>query len=170
MMSYSVKGNDFQSPARRLRVNLSIDMEATTFGHMGTWGFMQFFRKVTLLNQENHCTKYGNTSDCCTVPCHYAQNMEMLLIVVLYLVIHAEAQEAVTPGADVVDKTSGKKVGKVTTVLGPRGLGLIRLDSASKGGELRIGSQEDIHVKAVRPKWWPSDWGREDEGQAASNA
>jgi len=103
-----------------------------------------------------------------------AQNLEMLLndraSDCCTSSIHAEAQEAVTPGADVVDKKSGKKVGKVTTVLGPRGLGLIRLDSASKGGDLRIESQEDIHVKAVRPKWWPSEWGREDEGQAASNA
>ncbi|XP_024399197.1 putative transferase At4g12130, mitochondrial isoform X1 [Physcomitrium patens] len=81
-----------------------------------------------------------------------------------------EAQDAVTPGADVVDKKAGKKVGKVTTVLGPRGLGLIRLASASDGSELCIENQEDIHVKAVRPKWWFSEWGHEDEGQAASNA
>ncbi|KAG0613504.1 hypothetical protein M758_6G108400 [Ceratodon purpureus] len=81
-----------------------------------------------------------------------------------------EAQQAVTPGADVADKKTGKKVGKVTTVLGPRGLGLIRLESVSKGSELRVENQDDIHVKAVRPKWWPSEWGHEDEGQAASTA
>jgi len=81
-----------------------------------------------------------------------------------------EAQQAVTPGADVVDKKNGKKVGKVTTVLGPRGLGLMRLDAVSKGGELCIENQDDVQVKAIRPKWWPSQWGREDEGQAATNA
>lgn len=75
-----------------------------------------------------------------------------------------------TPGADVVDTKTGKKVGKVTTVLGPRGLGLLRLESVSKGNELRIENQDDIHVKTFRPKWWPSEWGRENEGQAASNA
>ncbi|KAG0586291.1 hypothetical protein KC19_2G079500 [Ceratodon purpureus] len=82
-----------------------------------------------------------------------------------------EAQEAVTPGAEVVDKKTGKKVGKVTTVLGPRGLGLMRLESAREGNDqLHIENQGDIFVKAVRPKWWPREWGREDEGQAASTA
>jgi hypothetical protein len=45
--------------------------------------------------------------------------MHMLLIVIFSLffffhpiVIHAEAQQAVTPGAEVVDKKTGKKVGK----------------------------------------------------------
>lgn len=88
----------------------------------------------------------------------------------LYPIIHAEAQQAATPGADVVDTKTGKKVGKVTTVLGPRGLGLMRLESVSKGSKLRIENQDDILVKAVRPKWWPSEWCHEDEGQAASNA
>ena len=94
----------------------------------------------------------------------------MSLFSFLYPIIHAEAQVAVTPGADVVDAKTGKKVGKVTTVLGPRGLGLLRLESVNKGSELRIENRDEIHVKAVRPKWWPSEWGREDEGQAASTA
>lgn len=79
-----------------------------------------------------------------------------------------EAQQSVTPGAEVVNKISGKKVGKVTTVLGPRGLGLVRLDSAK--AQLVIEKQDDVYVQAVRPKWWPSEWGCEDEGQVASNA
>lgn len=71
-----------------------------------------------------------------------------------------------SPSAEVVDKRTGKKVGKVTTVLGPRGLGLVRLDFAK--AKLHIENQDDVHVKAVRPKWWPREWGREEEGQAAS--
>jgi len=86
----------------------------------------------------------------------------------LFPIIPAEAQQSVTPGAGVVDKATGKKVGEVTTVLGPRGLGLVRLDSVK--AQLHIENRDDVHLKAVRPKWWPSEWGREEEGQAASNA
>lgn len=92
-------------------------------------------------------------------------------LTVFYPIINAEAQEAVTPGAEVVDKKTGKKVGKVTTVLGPRGLGLVRLESVREGNDqLHIENQDDILVKAVRPKWWPRAWGREEEGQAANTA
>lgn len=67
-----------------------------------------------------------------------------------------------------VDKKSGKKVGKVTTVLGPRGMGLMRLDSVN-GDELHIDDNQDVRVKAERPKWWPSSFGREDEPLAAAS-
>lgn len=88
-----------------------------------------------------------------------------------FLVIFTEAQQAVSPGADVVSKATGKKIGKITTVLGPRGLGLLRLESAlQENSQLHIENQEDIMVKAVRPKWWPSEWGREDNHEAVSNS
>ena len=83
---------------------------------------------------------------------------------ILHPMNHAEAQEAVTPGAVVLDKKTGKQVGKVTTVLGPRGLGLVRLESAREGNDqLHIDNEDDIFVKAVRPKWWPREWAREEE-------
>lgn len=70
-----------------------------------------------------------------------------------------------------VDKSTGKKVGKVTTVLGPRGLALLRLEAGLKdNAQLQIENDNDILVKATRPKWWQSDWGQEDEQHAASNS
>ncbi|XP_024394841.1 putative transferase At4g12130, mitochondrial [Physcomitrium patens] len=82
-----------------------------------------------------------------------------------------EAQAAVAVGAEVLDKRIGKKVGKVSTVLGPRALGMIRLESAREGNnQLCIENQHDILVKAVRPKWWPQAWGHEHEGLVANSA
>ncbi|CAK9273526.1 unnamed protein product [Sphagnum jensenii] len=81
-----------------------------------------------------------------------------------------EAQQAVTPGAEVVDRSTGKKVGKVTTVLGPRGLALMRLEPALKqSAQLHIENNDGVSVKVMRPKWWPGEWGHEDEQQAASS-
>ncbi len=65
----------------------------------------------------------------------------------------AEAQQAVTPGAEVVDRSTGKKVGKVTTVLGPRGLALMRLEPALKqSAQLHIENNDGVSVKVMRPK------------------
>lgn len=81
-----------------------------------------------------------------------------------------EAQQAVAAGAEVVDRSTGKKVGKVTTVLGPRGLALMRLEPALKqSAQLYIENNDGVSVKVMRPKWWPSEWGHEDEQQAASS-
>eukprot|EP00897_Mesotaenium_endlicherianum_P003418 jgi/Mesen1/3103/ME000184S02172 len=70
-----------------------------------------------------------------------------------------EAQRAAVPGAEVIDTSSGKKVGKVTGALGPRGLALLRLDPALKeGAKLQVeGDGAVVHVQ--RPSWWPSEWG-----------
>ncbi len=87
-----------------------------------------------------------------------------------FLLLLAEAQQAVTPGAEVVDRSTGKKVGKVTTVLGPRGLALMRLEPALKqSAQLHIENNDGVSVKVMRPKWWPGEWGHEDEQQAASS-
>ena len=43
-----------------------------------------------------------------------------------------ELEQAVAPGSYVVDESSGKKVGTVSTALGSRGMGLLRLEEALK--------------------------------------
>ncbi|WVZ10231.1 hypothetical protein V8G54_014761, partial [Vigna mungo] len=81
-----------------------------------------------------------------------------------------ELVSKVIPGSEVINKTSGKKAGTVTTVLGCRGLGLLRLEEALKGSSaLSIQGQEDVKVVASRPDWWPSEW-LQDHGQHAAFA
>ncbi|GER38726.1 glycine cleavage T-protein family [Striga asiatica] len=70
-----------------------------------------------------------------------------------------EIEQKVSPGSEVIDTASQKKAGMVTTALGSRGLGLLRLDEAFKGlGSLIVKGQEDIKVETMRPKWWPPEW------------
>ncbi|CAA3005668.1 transferase At4g12130, mitochondrial [Olea europaea subsp. europaea] len=70
-----------------------------------------------------------------------------------------EVEQKVAAGSEVIDKTSGKKVGTVTTALGYRGLGLLRLEEAFKDmSTLTIKGQEDIRVESIRPEWWPAEW------------
>lgn len=58
-----------------------------------------------------------------------------------------------------VDSATGKKVGNVTTALGCRGLGLLRLEEAFKHSRaLTILGQDDVKVQATRPDWWPLEW------------
>lgn len=83
----------------------------------------------------------------------YALNIHILF---LFL---PEVEQKVAPGSVVVDGSSGKKVGAVTTALGSRGLGLLRLEEAFKGpNALAIQGNEDVKVVAVRPNWWPAEW------------
>ncbi|BBM98220.1 transferase CAF17, mitochondrial [Marchantia polymorpha subsp. ruderalis] len=76
----------------------------------------------------------------------------------------SEAQQEVVPGVDILDAESNKKVGKVTTVLGPRGFALIRLDAAQRAtSKLKLDiPAKNVRLKAIRPKWWPGEWGREE--------
>lgn len=79
-----------------------------------------------------------------------------------------ELEQKVAPGSEVIDATSGKKAGTVTTALGCCGLGLLRLDEAFKGsGTLIIREQQDVKVEAIRPKWWPSEWLQEHQERGA---
>ncbi|XP_047173904.1 putative transferase At4g12130, mitochondrial isoform X2 [Vigna umbellata] len=81
-----------------------------------------------------------------------------------------ELVSKVIPGSEVINTTSGKKAGTVTTVLGCRGLGLLRLEEALKGSSaLSIQGQEDVKVVASRPDSWPSEW-LQDHGQHAAFA
>ncbi|XP_050228092.1 putative transferase At4g12130, mitochondrial [Mercurialis annua] len=81
-----------------------------------------------------------------------------------------EVEQMVAPGSEVIDTASGKKVGSVTTALGCRGLGVLRVDEAFKGGSgsLAIQGQDDIRVEAVRPKWWPAEWFPEHQQSSAA--
>ncbi|XP_057866699.1 putative transferase At4g12130, mitochondrial isoform X2 [Cryptomeria japonica] len=63
---------------------------------------------------------------------------------------------------------SGKAVGTVTTVLGSRGLALLRLEAALKNSNrLNLKGLENVRVEVIRPRWWPREWGQEEEQQAA---
>ncbi|KAL0312763.1 UNVERIFIED_CONTAM: putative transferase, mitochondrial [Sesamum radiatum] len=80
-----------------------------------------------------------------------------------------EVEQKVAPGSEVIDSTSQKKVGTVTTALGSRGLGLLRLEEAFKGsGSLTIKGQEDVNIETIRPKWWPSEWFLDHQQQSAA--
>lgn len=71
-------------------------------------------------------------------------------------------EHEVSPGSEVIDSSSGKKVGTVTTQLGCRGLGVLRLEEAFKGsGALTIRGQENVKVQSTRPDWWPAEWFQE---------
>ena len=66
-----------------------------------------------------------------------------------------------------IDSVSDKKVGTVTTQLGCRGLGVLRLDEAFKGSStLIIRGQDDVKVEAIKPSWWPSEWLQEHQRAA----
>ncbi|XP_052210981.1 putative transferase At4g12130, mitochondrial [Diospyros lotus] len=80
-----------------------------------------------------------------------------------------EVEHKVAPKSEVIDTASGKKAGTVTTALGCRGLGLLRLEEAFKGlGTLSIQGQEDVKVQAIRPEWWPSEWFTERQEQSVA--
>ncbi|XP_042515798.1 putative transferase At4g12130, mitochondrial [Macadamia integrifolia] len=62
------------------------------------------------------------------------------------------------PGSNIVASET-KKVGTVTTALGCRGLGLLKLEEAFKGSrKLIVGTQDHVHIKVIRPEWWPAEW------------
>lgn len=80
-----------------------------------------------------------------------------------------EVSQKVAPSSEVVAMKSGKKAGMVTTALGCRGLGLLRLEEAFKGpGNLVIKGEEDVKVEVVRPEWWPREWFLEHEPHQAA--
>ena len=68
-------------------------------------------------------------------------------------------QVDVIQGAEIIDKEGEKKVGDVTTVLGPNGLGVIRLEAAQKdASQLVVKDVSNVHVKLHIPQWWPDNW------------
>lgn len=101
---------------------------------------------------------------------HHRGVIRKRLVPLKFLVSNGEEAKAkVAPGSDVADTASGKKVGTVTTALGCRGMGVLRLDEAFKGSDsLIIQGQDDIKVETIRPEWWPSDWFPEHQHSAAA--
>ncbi|XP_071692383.1 putative transferase At4g12130, mitochondrial [Rutidosis leptorrhynchoides] len=80
-----------------------------------------------------------------------------------------EVEQKVVPSSEVISSESGKKAGTVTTALGSRGLGLLRLEEAFKGSaNLVIKGQEDVKVEPIRPEWWPTQWFLEHQPQQAA--
>ncbi|KAK9198487.1 hypothetical protein WN944_013672 [Citrus x changshan-huyou] len=80
-----------------------------------------------------------------------------------------ELEQKVAPGSEVIDAESGKKAGKVTTALGCRGLGVLRLEEVLKeSGALTIQGQEDVRVEAIRPNWWPAEWLQENQQRSVA--
>ncbi|GJW08425.1 putative transferase, mitochondrial [Tanacetum coccineum] len=80
-----------------------------------------------------------------------------------------EVEQKVAPSSEVTSLKSGKKAGTVTTALGSRGLGVLRLEEAFKeSGNLVIKGQEDVKVEPIRPEWWPTEWFLEREPNQAS--
>ncbi|KAE8661791.1 hypothetical protein F3Y22_tig00113722pilonHSYRG00013 [Hibiscus syriacus] len=80
-----------------------------------------------------------------------------------------EVEGKVTPGSEIVSTVSSKKLGSVTTALGFRGMGVLRLDDAFKD-TLAIRGQEDIKVMAIRPDWWPAEWFQDQQHTDAATA
>ncbi|KAJ0106428.1 hypothetical protein Patl1_18285 [Pistacia atlantica] len=73
-----------------------------------------------------------------------------------------ELEQKVAPGSEVINVETGKKAGQVTTALGCRGLGVLRLEEAFKiSGILTVQGQDNVRVEAMRPQWWPAEWFQE---------
>ncbi|CAL9197787.1 unnamed protein product [Musa hybrid cultivar] len=83
-----------------------------------------------------------------------------------------DLQQAVSPNSDIVNYASDKKVGTVTTALGCRGMGLVRLEEVLKQSpNLRIEGQDEVRIKAMIPDWWPAEWTQvQDQQQSAAAA
>ncbi|KAJ4905774.1 Glycine cleavage T-protein family [Raphanus sativus] len=80
-----------------------------------------------------------------------------------------EVNQKIAAGAEVVESGSGKKVGTVSTALGSRGMGVMRVEEAFKGStELMVNGSEDVKVEAIKPSWWPAEWFQENQSGVAS--
>ncbi|KAK3128309.1 hypothetical protein QOZ80_6BG0459720 [Eleusine coracana subsp. coracana] len=79
-----------------------------------------------------------------------------------------ELEQAVAPGSEVVDEASGKKIGTVSTALGSRGMGLLRLEALKLNSSLRISGKSNVSVKPIKPDWWPAEWTQVVEQQSAA--
>ncbi|CAN8308332.1 unnamed protein product [Cochlearia groenlandica] len=70
-----------------------------------------------------------------------------------------EMNQKIAAGAEVVETRTGKKLGTVSTALGSRGMGVMRVEEAFKpSAELVVNGSEEVKVEAIRPKWWPAEW------------
>ncbi|KAJ0250256.1 putative transferase [Hirschfeldia incana] len=80
-----------------------------------------------------------------------------------------EVNQKIAAGAEVVESGSGKKIGTVSTALGSRGMGVMKVEEAFKGStELLVSGSEDVKVEAIRPTWWPVEWFQQNQSGVAS--
>ncbi|KAJ3691154.1 hypothetical protein LUZ61_020318 [Rhynchospora tenuis] len=70
-----------------------------------------------------------------------------------------EVEEATSPGSEIMDDESGKKIGTVNKVLGSKGIGLLKIEEAFKPAtRLILKNIEDLKIEVIRPDWWPAEW------------
>ncbi|CAA7018607.1 unnamed protein product [Microthlaspi erraticum] len=82
-----------------------------------------------------------------------------------------EFTQKVAAGAEVVESRTGKKMGTVSTALGSRGMGVMRVEEAFKdSAQLTVNGSEDVKVEAVRPSWWPPEWFQHNQSETATAA
>ncbi|ESQ38245.1 hypothetical protein EUTSA_v10028714mg [Eutrema salsugineum] len=80
-----------------------------------------------------------------------------------------ELNQKIAAGAEVVESGTGKKMGTVSTALGGRGMGVMRVEEAFKeSSELTVKGSEDVKVEAIKPTWWPSQWFEQNQSGVAS--
>ncbi|CAH2071451.1 unnamed protein product [Thlaspi arvense] len=82
---------------------------------------------------------------------------------------YAEVNQKIAAGAEVVESGTGKKMGTVSTALGSRGMGVMRVEEAFKAStELTVKGSEDVKVQAIRPTWWPAEWSQQSQSETAA--
>ncbi|CAN6909706.1 unnamed protein product [Brassica oleracea] len=75
-----------------------------------------------------------------------------------------EVNQKIAAGAEVVESGSGKKIGAISTALGSRGMGVMRVEEGFKAStELIVNGSEDVKVEVIRPTWWPVEWFQQDQ-------
>ncbi|VVB07719.1 unnamed protein product [Arabis nemorensis] len=80
-----------------------------------------------------------------------------------------EVNQKVAAGAEVVESGTGKKLGTVSTALGSRGMGVLRVEEAFKAStELTVKGSEDVKIEVIRPMWWPGQWFQQNQSETAS--
>uniref|UniRef100_A0A1J3CKH8 Putative transferase CAF17-like protein, mitochondrial n=1 Tax=Noccaea caerulescens TaxID=107243 RepID=A0A1J3CKH8_NOCCA len=80
-----------------------------------------------------------------------------------------EFTQKVAAGAEVVESRTGKKMGTVSTALGSRGMGVMRVEEAFKGSaQWTIKGSEDVKVETIRPSWWPAEWFQQNQSETAT--
>ncbi|KAH7685697.1 Transcription factor component of CCR4 transcriptional complex domain-containing protein [Dioscorea alata] len=78
-----------------------------------------------------------------------------------------ELEQKVSPGSEIVETNSKKKVGTVSTALGCRGMGLVKLEEVFKPSPALSIRDNNVKVKAIKPDWWPAEWVQVHEDQSA---
>ncbi|KAG2264828.1 hypothetical protein Bca52824_071907 [Brassica carinata] len=75
-----------------------------------------------------------------------------------------EVNQKIAAGAEVVESGTGKKIGAISTALGSRGMGVMRVEEGFKAStELIVNGSEDVKVEVIRPTWWPVEWFQQDQ-------